>query len=823
MANGRFDEHEVGRALEETARALDEFAERGLLDELAELTLADDAQELGELIGRDRRFDCSLVCDYVCTLRCHLICIEVVRAEPTEDPGLRGLREFARRLGSLGDEALKKLVAAVANRDSGSFGELTAEHGLERYQHFLCYWICSLDCRLHCEGACFGGSSGSQSTLLDEVRRTAHSLGKLASDQSALKDIYEAAAETDAKRLRAVFERLDLFEPCRLLCAFFCFWRCFWLCRRLCQRFPLKIDQPREAIVDFSKQIAELGRSGALDTLHDALAAADSDRWAEILEEFGLARYCHWVCLWVCRVRCRIFCQLVCPPPCEILRPQGCVQEQTFSQQGIFQGVAIYGTAAGSSCHHYTLEWREAGAGPWRSDGIQYPSGNPTGSCGIIGGLLGWLATFPSVPAGPVELRLCIHRDDEDPAPTCCTATFELQRRMVWIRGVEGIDAEVPPGVLDPPPSSSNPHARLVDGSGNERSFGNRVRVFGTAWLAGCDVGKLRRYTLSYHQGFVDDPTLAGFVRFWQVEFDHNAFQEAYRDNNPINEEALTSEWRRQRICLPPPPGCITVGNYLQASRWNTKVPELHHVEPKDPPSTPSPASWSSTELPLPNCQSGRFTLRLTAEDVGGNVFHDLQRVWFDNKELNHTHAMISQFDAIKPCEVVNLSRFAVDGGDCNQAWTAQLLGRAFDDYIEEGNASPPSDNFGGYRLWVKKDGAPSPGASVPIPGPGSPPWSGPFVGTSRVGFPDPSDRCTNPQPPTSYPAGADGILAVVDMRRFDAACNPSEPNLTLKRGECCDYVLTLKVWDESICPGLSGGHHERTHTFPFRLCNDLD
>jgi hypothetical protein len=45
---------------------------------------------------------------------------------------------------------------------------------------------------------------------------------------------------------------------------------------------------------------------------------------------------------------------------------------------------------------------------------------------------------------------------------------------------------------------------------------------------------------------------------------------------------------------------------------------------------------------------------------------------------------------------------------------------------------------------------------------------------------------------------------------------------LTLARGECCDYVLRLHVWDDSICPQLSGGHHERVHTFPFRLCNDL-
>lgn len=302
----------------------------------------------------------------------------------------------------------------------------------------------------------------------------------------------------------------------------------------------------------------------------------------------------------------------------------------------------------------------------------------------------------------------------------------------------------------------------------------------------------------------------------------HNPFQEAYRDNNPIWEEALISVWRALEICLPPPLGCFTTSNYLHPSRWNTRVPTVQNVEPKTT-ATPSPATWTSTPLPLANCQSGRFTLRLTAEDLDGNTFDDLQRVWLDNKTLGHTHAMISRFAAVAPCEVVNLSRFAVGGGDCNQPWPAQLLGRAFDHYIEEGNTSSPSDNFGGYSLWVKKDGAPRPGTSVPIPGPGSPPWTaGPFVGTSRVGLPDPGDRCPNPQPPTSYPPGADNILAMVDMRRFDVVCNPGEKDLTLERGECCDYVLALQVWDESICPGLSGGRHQRTHTFPFRLCNAL-
>jgi hypothetical protein len=153
--------------------------------------------------------------------------------------------------------------------------------------------------------------------------------------------------------------------------------------------------------------------------------------------------------------------------------------------------------------------------------------------------------------------------------------------------------------------------------------------------------------------------------------------------------------------------------------------------------------------------------------------------------------------------------------------WPANLLGVAYDELIEEGNFTAPSNNFGGYSLWIKKDGAPDPGVPIPLPGPGAPPWSGSFVSTTRVG--DPGIRCLNAQPPAGViPPLSDGILAELDMRRLDAVCNPAEPDLTLKRGECCGYIVTLRVWDNTVCPLLSGGHHELWHTFPLCICNNV-
>ena len=57
------------------------------------------------------------------------------------------------------------------------------------------------------------------------------------------------------------------------------------------------------------------------------------------------------------------------PLTCELIAPTGCTQEQEFPALGVFRGVEIRGTAAGSSCSHYTLQWRQSGIGPWQNSG----------------------------------------------------------------------------------------------------------------------------------------------------------------------------------------------------------------------------------------------------------------------------------------------------------------------------------------------------------------------------------------------------------------------------------------------------------------------
>lgn len=505
------------------------------------------------------------------------------------------------------------------------------------------------------------------------------------------------------------------------------------------------------------------------------------------------------------------------PLTCDIIKPamNSCADEQFFPGPNVL-GVEIIGTATGGFCDHYILEWKPAGAPDtdYTQDSIEYAGPSPAGPgpCGIVNGLLGYLKTTDASIPDSVVIRLCVYGTPGTGAPCCKTVEFQIFRQRVWITDIEGVLVESPPGVL-------NPLSQLKTGA-EVRSFGSALLISGRAWVGKCAGREIKRYSLSYQSGFTVDPLAGAWTQFWQVDYNTPLQRKEIRDQDFV----LTSRWEYAPVCLPPPFGAICFPkDWLRATRWQSgrnfpNVPVGPQSFPVDP-EVPA-VVWASQQLPLMvNCQSGRYTIRLDVEDTTGAHYYDLQQVWFDNKEI---HGKISQVAGVPPCSTINLSQFAAPGNDCTVAWPAELLGIAYDELIEEFNFAVPSDNFGGYQLWIKKDGAPDPGVSLPIPGPGGPPWGPPFVGTGRVG--EPGTRCATAAPPPGVvPPELSLVLASIDMRRLDAVCNPAEPGLTLKRGECCGYIVRLLVWDKSVCPILDGGRHQKAHHFPICICNDLD
>jgi hypothetical protein len=537
---------------------------------------------------------------------------------------------------------------------------------------------------------------------------------------------------------------------------------------------------------------------------------------------------------WCLRYYFRCIRRCFQPLTCAITKPGAgdCVEEQYFPGPGVL-GIEIVGTATGAFCDHYILEWKDPLAPPiaYTQAGFKYTAPAPPtgpGACGKVNATLGYLDTFSTPVPSDVEIRLTVFA--KQGAPCIREVTFQIFKKRVWIGAIEGVQVESPPGWV-------NPNARLFNtGIGQEASFGTALEVWGQAFVGGCFGKEIKRYTLSYQPGFVNDPTLGAWTQFWQVDYNSLRQKAAVQ----IGNLDLTSFWRFVQLCFigPCPPNPFIEYDELDPTRWVSGVtpPAVPGGQffPIDPELAPI---WASQSLPPTNCYSGQYTLRLAVEDTLGGIYYDTQHVWFDNKAI---YGEITSLLGVAPCAVLNLSQIP-NAGNCGVVWPLSIQGIAYDEYIlETDTLTHPSDNFGGYCLTLTKQGGVESSCSpivlsvaLPVPSPASPT----NVGTQRVG--DPGVRCLTAAPlPMGFviPPKTSNTLTVMDARMFDADCAASASPVppagfalhranpkTGQAAECCAFFFALDVWDTSICPSLSGGHHQPpTFIWPIYICNDL-
>lgn len=482
--------------------------------------------------------------------------------------------------------------------------------------------------------------------------------------------------------------------------------------------------------------------------------------------------------------------QCIQPLVCELTDPQDCVPEEVNTVLNAFV-VPVEGAAGGGGFDHYVLEWSKDGI-IWQTSDFHYPpippGGGTQGNIPVFGGLLAYFDTTAKDP-GFYFRRMTV--TSITGATKVCTTQFSLFKQDVRILGVSGFFN------LDKP--ATDPTAKFVEtvpalctrpSSISEVSFGECLRVWGSAYVGGCEGKKIKRYLLDYKMGCETDPLSPGWTNFWKVEY-NTIWQ--YRDMNMRKDtSALTSNWVTDCVVpVPFPPFCL-------------------HSEP-EARLAPScwPTHWATCQL------SGQITLRLVVEDTDGNLYYDSQCLWVDNK---HICAMI-RIDAVGPCQDIYLSNFAMPP-DCNVPWPLPLSGIAYDEYIDELlPLTRPNDNFDYYTVSVAKQG----GAwvSIPIPGPGFPlaPLTPCYHGTSRVG--DPGTRCNPCDPAHPDPTAVFGTLAQFDLRWVDPICKPLgvPDDFVIARGECCVYLFKVYVQDRTI---FSGGPHWREAFWPVRICNDL-
>jgi hypothetical protein len=512
-------------------------------------------------------------------------------------------------------------------------------------------------------------------------------------------------------------------------------------------------------------------------------------------------------------------------PICDLTAPTGCTGEEINQTLGALT-VEVTGSAGGATFSHYTLEWRKAEGkdcldnADWSSAGVHYPGGGGSGSSPVTNGTLGWLDTTVWA-AGAYQVRLCVYVFFSNQPGCCKCIEFNLFKQFVWIQRVAidpGAPVQTPPGPFDGNASivNTNPAGVVVP-------VGGCVTVEGSAWVGECNNRKIKCFDLRYALGFRPGPLDPGFN---PTDY-----------SGPNTGSLLTGP-----VCYEPPDEAD------KRAQWNWVISRALTTRLVKTQITLFGSTFDVWKLQdycfdsaglLPacadaqhHCQSGKVTLLLRVEDTLGNLYYDTQRVWFDNKPI---HVEFGGIGGLAACTDLHLHAggpFVPAGAPCGVPWPADLMGIAYDEYIDEADLSYPSDNFHLYLLQITRQGGPT--YSVPITPGLAPPVFGPdpLHGTSRVG--EPGTRCEQSVPgctPISpVPLKSHGALTQLDLRVFDAVCAASlgapfapPAGFALKRGKCCGYTFQLYAQDKTWSNGWAGGfHHLWSLPWAVCICNDL-
>ena len=526
------------------------------------------------------------------------------------------------------------------------------------------------------------------------------------------------------------------------------------------------------------------------------------------------------------------------PIHCDLTAPTGCAEEKP-GLAGIPAGdvgVEIDGTAAGAFFDHYTLEWRIAAGqscadnSDWSNGGtgiISYPGGGSTGTLAVASGTLGWLDTT-FLGAGSYDIRLTVFTTNGQQACQKCL-TFTLFKKLVFISRIAetpGAFVATPPGPFDgtSPIVSSNPAP-----PGVVVPVGGPISVWGAAFVGECSKRKIKCIDLRAAIGFQVGPEDLGFpatlplytinmltapICYDDVPLLDQLKKRLVRLDSPLCE--LTSYWKHLTT-IPGQPWMLKPNPFESDALLPLGV------------NTPTCPDWQH------RCRSGPYTILLDVSDTTGKHYYDTQQVWFDNKTMaTGVQVLFHGLEGLPSCTDLHLNAkqtFIPPGAPCNVAWPLNLLGIAYDEYIDEFDLSYPSDNFDFYSLSITKQT----GEVLNVPISNFPDPLNALHGIVRRG--QPGVRCEplpaggpGCKPAEVVPGQSFDVLTALDMRVFDAVCAPSVPapysipaTFPLPRGTCCGYTFQLYAQDKTWSDGYAGGfHHAWSLPWAVCICNDL-
>lgn len=315
-------DQDLTQDVSQTAEALGKIAQdESAFRLLVESFRAQDYEVFRELLTRFGLLDRShLVCKWLCSKECALICFELCGPPPKDTPQLN-LREFGELTAKIASdrEILGRLASAVIERDERTFQVIVKKLGAERYCHYICHWICSVRCRLVCQTLCAPDKPFyliGCAHLVEALQQSSSAVARLLKDPNTLAIVEKGVLARDCNRVRTALERAEFQSICRWICHWVCAWRCVRVCILLCRPYaPVPIEHELAEIHAFAKAVSVLAtQPGLVAKLVDAVETEDAGAYAELVKKLGYERFCHQLCYWLCRLSCRRFCRCVCPP-----------------------------------------------------------------------------------------------------------------------------------------------------------------------------------------------------------------------------------------------------------------------------------------------------------------------------------------------------------------------------------------------------------------------------------------------------------------------------------------------------------------------------
>lgn len=264
-----------------------------------------------------------LICKWLCSKECTLICFELCGA-PLKDIPQISLREFAELTAKITSDVniLGRLVGAVTERDETTFRAIVEKLGLRNHCQVICHWICSVRCRLICELLCAKELPSyiiGCTHLVATLQQIGAAIIRLIKNPDTLALMEKGIRAHDCVIVRDALEQYP--GVCHWICHWTCTWQCVRICTKLCRPFPpARIEHELSEIHAFAKALTRLAIQPELASLLlDAIASENAADYAELVKKLNLAQFCHQLCHWLCCINCQRYCQCVCPPP--VLRP----------------------------------------------------------------------------------------------------------------------------------------------------------------------------------------------------------------------------------------------------------------------------------------------------------------------------------------------------------------------------------------------------------------------------------------------------------------------------------------------------------------------